>query len=217
MKENIYNIVKRGIDIILSLIIGIIFLPILLIIALLIKLHDGGPVMADIPPRVGKNGKKFKLLKFRSMVENAHNLLKENPKYADLYEKYKKNNYKLSIDEDPRITPIGKFIRKHSLDEFPQLLNVLKGEMSLVGPRAYYPDELAAQPKKFPHVKELIDDVLSVKPGATGLWQVSGRNEIDFDDRIKLDACYANKKSLLLDLWILIKTPWVVITGNGAI
>ncbi len=217
MNETMYNTAKRILDIILSLIIGIIFLPILLIIALLIKLYDNGPVLADIPPRVGKDGEEFKLYKFRSMVENAHNLLKEKPEYADLYEKYKKNNYKLSIEEDPRITPIGKFIRKHSLDEFPQLLNVLKGEMSLVGPRAYYPDELAAQPKKFPEVKNLIDDVLSVKPGVTGLWQVSGRNEIDFDDRIKLDACYASKKSLLLDLWILLKTPWVVITGDGAI
>lgn len=217
MKEYIYQMVKRAIDIVLSLIIGVIFLPILLVISVLIKLHDGGPVLADIPSRVGKDGEKFKLYKFRSMVENAHNILREKPEYADLFIKYKKNNYKLSIDEDPRITPIGKFIRKHSLDEFPQLLNVLKGEMSLVGPRAYYPDELAAQPKKFPHVKELIDVVLSVKPGVTGLWQVSGRNEIDFDDRIKLDACYAKKKSLLLDLWILMKTPWVVITGDGAI
>lgn len=217
MKEQIYLTSKRLVDIVSSLVIGIIFLPILIIISILIKLHDGGPVFADIPPRVGKDGQKFKLYKFRSMVENAHSLLKENPKYKKLYKKYKDNNYKLSIDEDPRITPVGKFIRKHSLDEFPQLFNVLKGEMSLVGPRAYYPDELADQPKKFPHVKELIDDVLSVKPGITGLWQVSGRNEIDFDDRIKLDACYAKKKSLLLDLWIMLKTPWVIVTGKGAI
>jgi len=150
------------------------------------------------------------------MIENAHNILREDPQYAELYKKYKANSYKLSVDEDPRITPVGKFIRKHSLDEFPQLLNVLKGEMSLVGPRAYYPDELKAQPEKFPQVKNLINDVLSVKPGITGLWQVSGRNDIDFDERIKLDACYANKKSLLFDLWILMKTPWVVVTGKGA-
>lgn len=215
MKEQVYLIIKRLMDIAGGLLISIVFLPILLIIALLIKLHDGGPALADIPPRVGKNGKKFYLYKFRSMVENAHNLLREDPQYTELYKKYKKNSYKLPIDEDPRITPIGRFIRKHSLDEFPQLINVLKGEMSLVGPRAYYPDELEAQPKKFPHVKELINEVLSVKPGITGLWQVSGRNDIDFDERIKLDACYAKKKSLSFDLWILIKTPWIVITGKG--
>ncbi len=216
MTEKVYLTAKRVIDLVLTIIIGIFFLPVLLIVALLIKFHDGGPVFADIPPRVGKDGKKFHLFKFRSMIENAHNILREDPQYSQLYKKYKANSYKLSVDEDPRITPIGKFIRKHSLDEFPQLLNVLKGEMSLVGPRAYYPDELKAQPEKFPHVKNLIDDVLSVKPGITGLWQVSGRNEIDFDERIKLDACYANKKSLLFDLWILMKTPWVVLTGKGA-
>ncbi len=216
MSEKAYLICKRILDLVLSTLVGIIFLPFLLIIALLIKLHDGGPVLADIPPRVGKNGNKFYLYKFRSMIENAHNILREDPQYADLYEKYKKNSYKLPIEEDPRITPVGKFIRKHSLDEFPQILNVLKGQMSMVGPRAYYPDELEAQPKKFPHVQDLIEEVLSVKPGITGLWQVSGRNEIDFDERIKLDACYAKKKSLLLDLCILLKTPWVVITGRGA-
>lgn len=215
MNRKIYLTAKRVIDLIGAITIGIIFLPFLLFIALLIKLYDGGPILADIPPRVGKGGKRFHLYKFRSMIEDAHNILREDPKYAALYEKYKRNSYKLPVDEDPRITPIGRFIRKHSLDEFPQLFNVLKGEMSLVGPRAYYLDELEAQPKKFPHVKDLIDDVLSVKPGITGLWQVSGRNEIDFDERMKLDACYANKKSLLLDLWILLKTPWVVITGKG--
>ena len=216
MTERVYLTIKRIIDLTGALVVGIIFLPFLLVIAVLIKLYDGGPVFADIPPRVGKDGIKFHLYKFRSMIENAHNILREKPEYADLYEKYKRNSYKLAIEEDPRITPIGRFIRKHSLDEFPQLLNVIRGEMSLVGPRAYYPDELEAQPKKFPHVKDLINEVLSVKPGVTGLWQVSGRNEIDFDERIKLDACYASKKSLLFDLWILLKTPWVVITGRGA-
>jgi lipopolysaccharide/colanic/teichoic acid biosynthesis glycosyltransferase len=216
MTEQVYLTIKRIIDLTGALVVGIIFLPFLLVIAVLIKLYDGGPVFADIPPRVGKDGMKFHLYKFRSMIENAHNILREKPEYADLYEKYKRNSYKLAIEEDPRITPIGRFIRKHSLDEFPQLLNVIRGEMSLVGPRAYYPDELEAQPKKFPHVKDLINEVLSVKPGVTGLWQVSGRNEIDFDERIKLDACYASKKSLLFDLWILLKTPWVVITGRGA-
>jgi exopolysaccharide production protein ExoY len=216
MTEKVYLTAKRIIDLILTIVIGLIFLPVLLVIGLLIKIHDGGPIFADIPPRVGKDGKKFHLYKFRSMIENAHNILREDPQYAELYKKYKANSYKLSVDEDPRITPVGKFIRKHSLDEFPQLLNVLKGEMSLVGPRAYYPDELKAQPEKFPQVKNLINDVLSVKPGITGLWQVSGRNDIDFDERIKLDACYANKKSLLFDLWILMKTPWVVVTGKGA-
>ncbi|MBI4226630.1 sugar transferase, partial [Candidatus Roizmanbacteria bacterium] len=115
------------------------------------------------------------------------------------------------------ITPVGKFIRKHSLDEIPQLINVLRGEMSLVGPRAYYPDELENQQKKFPHTKKLVSKVLSVKPGITGLWQVSGRSEVNFDKRIAMDASYVNRMSLWLDLTIILKTPFVMLSGQGAI
>jgi len=217
MSEKLYFFIKRVVDLVSGTLLAILFLPTSIIVAILIKTYDGGPIFADIPSRVGKNGKKFKLYKFRSMVENAHKLLQTDPRYKKLYEKYKKGSFKLSIEEDPRITPVGKFIRRHSIDEFPQLINVLRGEMSLIGPRAYYPDELEEQCQKFPKVKSLIKDVLSVKPGITGLWQVSGRNEINFDKRIELDAYYAKKKSLLLDLWILLKTPWIVIAGQGAI
>lgn len=210
-----YQTVKRIIDIIFAIFLGIVFFPVCLVIAVAIKLDSRGPVFADTPERVGKNGKLFKMYKFRSMITNAHHLLRTDPKFKKLYEKYKRNSYKLKVD--PRVTSMGKFIRKHSLDEVPQLINVLKGEMSLVGPRAYYPDELKNQQRKYPHAKELVRVVLSAKPGITGAWQVSGRSEVNFDKRIKIDAQYVKKQSLLYDLWIIIKTPWAMISGKGAL
>jgi Sugar transferases involved in lipopolysaccharide synthesis len=206
---------KRILDIIFSLILIILFFPLSLIIAILIKLDSPGPVFADVPERVGQNGKKFKMYKFRSMISNAHYLLRTDKRFKKLYEEYKRGSYKLK--NDPRITRVGKFIRKHSLDEIPQLLNVLKGEMSLVGPRAYYPDELNHQQEKFPQTKPLVKKVLSVKPGITGLWQVSGRSEVNFDKRIVLDATYVDQLSLFNDLKIILKTPWVMISGKGAV
>jgi lipopolysaccharide/colanic/teichoic acid biosynthesis glycosyltransferase len=206
---------KRFLDIVLSLILIILFLPLALVIAILIKLDSSGPIFADVPERVGENGKKFKMYKFRSMIANAHYLLRTDKRFKKLYEEYKRGNYKLK--DDPRVTKIGRFIRKHSLDEIPQLFNVLKGEMSLVGPRAYYPDELSYQQKKFPHTKSLFKKVLSVKPGITGLWQVSGRSDLDFEKRIALDASYVDNLSLVNDLKIILKTPWVMITGKGAV
>lgn len=149
------------------------------------------------------------------MIVNAHNLLRTNSKFKKLYEEYKKNSFKLK--NDPRVTRVGRFIRKHSLDEIPQLINVLKGEMSLVGPRAYYPDELETQQKKYPHTRKLVKKVLSIKPGITGIWQTSGRSEVNFDKRIALDASYVDNLSLWLDLKIILKTPWVMITGKGAV
>jgi lipopolysaccharide/colanic/teichoic acid biosynthesis glycosyltransferase len=206
---------KRFLDIVLSLILIILFLPLALIIAILIKLDSFGPIFADVPERVGENGKKFKMYKFRSMIVNAHYLLRTNKRFKKLYEEYKRGNYKLK--DDPRVTKIGRLIRKHSLDEIPQLFNVLKGEMSLVGPRAYYPDELYYQQKKFPHTKSLFKKVLLVKPGITGLWQVSGRSDLDFEKRIALDFSYVDNLSLVNDLKIILKTPWVMITGKGAV
>lgn len=210
-----YYSVKKIIDIIGALIIGFIFLPICAITAFAIKLDAHGPIFADTPKRVGKDGKLFKLYKFRSMVINAHKMLKNNPEFKDLYKQYKKENYKLK--EDPRVTRTGKFIRKHSLDEIPQLINVLRGEMSLVGPRPYYPDELENQQKKYPQTKKLVKVVLSVRPGITGAWQVSGRSEVNFDKRIEMDAFYARKKSIFFDILILLKTPWAMLTGKGAV
>jgi len=206
---------KRFLDIFLSLILIILFLPLALVIAILIKLDSSGPIFADVPERVGEDGKKFKMYKFRSMIVNAHYLLRTDKRFKKLYEEYKRGNYKLK--DDPRVTKIGRLIRKHSLDEIPQLFNVLKGEMSLVGPRAYYPDELSYQQKIFPNTKSLFKKVLSVKPGITGLWQVSGRSDLDFEKRIALDASYVDNLSLVNDLKIILKTPWVMITGKGAV
>lgn len=209
-----YDFVKRALDIIVSVICLIVFSPVILIVSILIPLDSNGPVFADTPRRVGKNGKLFRMYKFRSMVKNAHDVLTSNPQYQKLYKEYRRGSYKLK--DDPRITHVGHFIRKYSLDEFPQFINVLKGEMSVVGPRAYYPDELEEQQKQYPFTKEDVKVVLSVKPGITGIWQVSGRSEIHFDKRIKLDALYAEKRSVLFDILILLKTPLAMISGKGA-
>lgn len=211
----LYSITKRLTDIIGSTVLLVFFLPICLITAILIRFNSKGPIFADTPKRVGKNGRLFKLYKFRSMIANAHDLLRQDPKFAKLYYEYKHNSYKLK--NDPRVTNIGKFIRKHSIDEIPQLLNVLQGDMSLVGPRPYYPDELAEQQKKFPQTKELVKIVLSAKPGITGYWQVSGRSEVNFDKRIQMDADYVQQKSIILDFAILLKSPWAMISGKGAV
>src|SRR3990167_5704174 len=210
-KSKSYEIAVRLIDILFSVILLTIFLPIIIFIAVAIKLDSRGPILADTPQRVGKQGKFFKMHKFRSMVENAHELLRDNPQYAKLYDDYKKGSYKLK--DDPRVTRVGRFIRKHSIDEIPQLVNILKGEMSLVGPRAYYPDELKEQQRKYPQTVDDVKIVLSVRPGLTGYWQVSGRSEINFDKRIKMDASYVKKRSLINDLWIIAKTPWAMVSG----
>lgn len=210
-----YNLIKRTIDIVGSFIIGFIFLPISLLVAAAIWWDSKGPVFADTPERVGYRGKLFKLYKFRSMIENAHTKLRTESRFAHLYKEYKRSSYKLL--HDPRVTRVGRFIRKHSLDEIPQLLNVLRGDMSLVGPRPYYPDELVEQQRKYPHTKELVKVVLSAKPGITGYWQVSGRSEVNFDKRIKMDSDYVRKQSLILDLLILLKSPWAMISGKGAV
>ncbi len=206
---------KRVLDIILALILLILFFPISLLVAILIVLDSSGPVFADTPERVGQNNKLFKMLKFRSMIKRAHQLLRENPRYRKLYEEYREGSYKLK--NDPRITRVGAFIRKHSLDEVPQLLNVLKGDMSLVGPRAYYPDEIEEQLVKYPEAKKYLTTVLSVKPGITGYWQVYGRSEVHFNKRIKMDADYVKNISLWYDIKIILKTPWAMISGKGAV
>lgn len=209
-----YEITKRAMDIFLSALLLVLFSPVIAATAIAIKIDNEGPIFADTPRRVGKKGKLFKMYKFRSMIKNAHDILVKDKKFKQLYEEYKKGGYKLR--NDPRITNVGKIIRKYSIDEVPQFVNVLKGEMSIVGPRAYYPDELEEQQKKYPHTKGDVRVVLSVKPGITGIWQVSGRSEINFDKRIKLDAYYASKKSILLDLYLIAKTPFAMLSGKGA-
>lgn len=210
-----FEVTKRIIDIAGGLVLLIVFSPIILITAIAIKVSSLGPVFADTPMRIGKDGKLFYLYKFRSMVVNAHNLLRKDPRFRKLYTEYKKSSFKLR--EDPRVTNVGKFIRRHSIDEIPQLINVLRGEMSIVGPRPYYPDELTQQTAKYPRTKKLLKEVLSVRPGITGFWQVSGRSEVNFDKRIEMDAYYARKRSIWLDILILLKTPWAMIFGKGAV
>jgi lipopolysaccharide/colanic/teichoic acid biosynthesis glycosyltransferase len=210
----LYDLLKRLLDIIISLLALAVFSPIIAITAIAIKLNSKGPLLADTPPRIGEGGKSFRMYKFRSMVANAHEILVNDPNYKMLLDEYKKGGYKLK--DDPRITKVGKFIRKYSLDEVPQFVNVLRGEMSVVGPRAYYPDELRDQQKKYPHTRNAVKIVLSVKPGITGIWQVTGRSQINFDKRIQLDALYAKRRSILYDLYLIFKTPIAMISGEGA-
>ncbi|MFH1840802.1 MAG: sugar transferase [Candidatus Shapirobacteria bacterium] len=208
---------KRTLDVIVAIVMLIVFSPVFLIIPILIKLNSFGPVFADIPQRVGKNRRLFRLYKFRSMVPNAHKMLKKDSRYKELYQKYLKDNYKLAIEEDPRITRVGLFLRRYSLDELPQIFNVFRNEMSIVGPRAYYQDELEKQQLVFPQTKLYIKKLLTVKPGITGRWQVNGRNEVDFAERVKMDAEYAATRSIKEDVAILLKTPYAMFSGKGAI
>lgn len=210
-----YLFAKRTIDIVLSLVGIVLTAPLFLITAVAIKLDTPGPVFADIPHRVGRGGKVFKMYKFRSMIKDAHTTLKKDPRFKEFYQKYKKNSFKIPTGDDPRITRIGKFIRKSSIDELPQLINVLRGEMSMVGPRAFHVDELEEQKSRFPHSKKYTKVALKVKPGLTGPWQVSGRSGVGFPERIQLDASYAENNSIIYDFKILIKTIPAVLRGEG--
>lgn len=207
-----YDFVKRLMDISGGLVGLILFSPLLLAVAAAITINSKGPVMADTPMRVGKNGKLFKMYKFRSMVVGAQDMLQKNP---ELLKEYKKNSYKLH--NDPRVTTVGKFIRKFSIDEFPQFFNILMGEMSIVGPRAYYPFELEEQQKKYPKSRDFVKVILSSKPGLTGVWQVSGRSEINFDKRVEMDAQYVQRRSVLYDIYLIAKTIPAVLFGRGAV
>lgn len=205
------QLIERIFDFIFALIAIIIFSPIMLITAVFIKIvSPGGPVFADIPKRVGKDHQMFKMYKFRSMIPNAHKWFDEHPA---IYEIYKKNNFKL--DNDPRWIKGARLLRKYSIDELPQFFNILQGEMSIVGPRPYYDFELVEQSKVFPDTKNDIEQALLVKPGITGPWQVSGRANINFPERIKMDSEYAKNKSLLKDLEILIITPIALFSKKG--
>ena len=210
--DMLYDFVKRLIDITGSF-SGIFLLsPLFLVVSIAIKLDSEGPVFADTPMRVGKTGKLFKMYKFRSMVKDAQSILENNPQLLD---QYKKNSYK--IFNDPRITSIGKIIRRFSIDELPQLVNILKGEMSLVGPRAYYPFELEEQQVKYPSTRKYVKIILEGRPGVTGVWQVSGRSNINFDKRVEMDAKYVLRRSVIYDLQLMLKTIPAVVSGKGAI
>ncbi|MDR1443683.1 MAG: undecaprenyl-phosphate galactose phosphotransferase WbaP [Treponema sp.] len=198
--------IKRFNDLFFVIAGGLILLPFLLIIALLIKLSSPGPVLYS-HRRLGKNGKYFNAYKFRSMVNNSQDVLERLLSQSPERRKEWEENHKLK--NDPRITVIGKFLRHTSFDEFPQFINILKGEMSLVGPRPVVDEEVGKYGKDF-------DRIFSVKPGLTGLWQVSGRSDTNYSERVAFDTYYLQSWSVWLDLWVLLKTVSVVIKGKGA-
>jgi lipopolysaccharide/colanic/teichoic acid biosynthesis glycosyltransferase len=207
--------IKRIFDILFSVVVLIVLLPLLLICSLTIFLTDRKEIFVKEPLRLGRNG-EFKMYKFRSMIPNAHSEIESNPKYKELKKKWQEKDGKLKLSEDPRITWIGKIIRKTDIDELPQFLNVLKGDMSVVGPRPMYQAEVNRYLKVYPDGKKYIKQILKIRPGITGIWQVSGRNGISFEKRIQLDAKYSKDINLLGDLKILLKTPYVVLTRKGA-
>lgn len=202
-----YEQQKRILDIGVALLLMVLFLPFWIIVPLLIWLDSGWPVFFT-HTRVGYQGKPIRLYKFRSMVKDADDLL--HKKNKELLEQFKNGDWKL--EKDPRITRLGRVLRTLTIDEFPQLLNVLKGEMSMVGPRAYVRRELDEQTERYPETKPLVKDILSVKPGITGPWQVSGRNDVPFTQRAKMDADYARQRSIQNDIVILLKTPRAMIS-----
>ena len=199
----LYLFIKRIIDICASLVGLIILLPVFLIVAILIKIEDPNGKVFFCQERCGKEGKLFSMYKFRSMVSNAEDLLEE------LKELNEMDGPVFKIKEDPRITRVGKFIRKTSIDELPQLINVLKGEMSIVGPRPAIPHEVV-------EYNDYQRQRLLVKPGLTCIWQVSGRNTIGFDDWIEMDIDYIKNRSLLLDLKLIFKTFGVLFGDENA-
>jgi Undecaprenyl-phosphate galactose phosphotransferase WbaP len=199
-------LVKRFMDLVIVIFGGLLVLPILLVIALLIKLDSQGKILYK-QERIGINGKHFFTYKFRTMVADAEQKLQQLLETDPAFMKEWLDNYKLQ--KDPRITKIGKFLRRTSIDEFPQLINILKGEMSLVGPRPIIDDEVEKYGEDYTRV-------FSVKPGLTGLWQVSGRSDSNYIDRVAYDIYYQQSWSVWLDLWIIFKTFGVVIIGKGA-
>lgn len=201
-KHVFYNVIKRLIDIVASACGLIVLSPIFLIVSILIKVESKGPIIFA-QERVGKNLKTFKMYKFRSMVNDAEELKEKLMKYNQM------SGPMFKMDNDPRVTKIGKFIRKTSIDELPQLINVIKGDMSLVGPRPSLPKEV----EEFePWMKKRFE----VKPGLTCYWQVSGRNNIDFEEWMKLDIKYIEDKNLLLDIKLIVKTAFLLFGDKNA-
>lgn len=204
-----YDKLKRLIDIVLAIILMIIFLPFWLLVPIAIYIDSGLPIFFK-HKRIGRDGKKFHLYKFRSMIQNADAILHKHD--HKLLEKFKNGDWKIKAKDDPRITWLGRILRALTIDEFPQLINVLKGDMSMIGPRAYVKEELEEQTNKYPETKKYMPDILSVKPGITGVWQTSGRNEIPFIRRAKIDAAYAKNYNLKQDLIIVLKTPMAMLS-----
>jgi lipopolysaccharide/colanic/teichoic acid biosynthesis glycosyltransferase len=203
-RHSCYIISKRILDLIVALTLSILFLPAWIIVPIAIYLDSGRPIFFK-HKRVGLGGREFYLWKFRSMVKNADQILHQNNN--QLLQKFKQDDWKIKAEEDPRITKLGRFLRAFTIDEYPQLWNVLKGEMSMVGPRAYLREELEEQTTRYPTTRRYIKEIISIKPGITGPWQVSGRNEIPFAQRAKLDSLYSRRQSIWQDIMILLKTP----------
>lgn len=207
LASRINIITKRLFDIVVGSVILVLALPIMLLIALVIRIDSKGPAIFS-GNRIGRHGKEFKCYKFRTMFLNNEEILEEylkkNPKAREEWEKYAKIK-----GDDPRVTRVGRFLRKLSLDELPQLINVIKGDMSLVGARPYLPRERK-------EMDEFAETILLANPGITGLWQVNGRNEIDFEGRVRMEAWYVRNWSLWLDISLLFRTVGVVLGRKGA-
>lgn len=198
-----YRFIKRVFDFVASLLGLIILSPLFLLIAITIKVEDPKGAVFYSQTRLGRGEVPFKMYKFRSMVSNADELLEKLLKDNEI------DGAMFKMQDDPRVTKIGRFIRKYSIDELPQLLNVLQGSMSLVGPRPPLPRE----------VEEYSDydkQRLAVKPGCTGLWQATVRNSVGFDEMVKLDLTYISKRSVAFDVYILFKTVVIMFKPNGA-
>lgn len=202
MEFSFYEVIKRLIDIVCSFLGVLVLSPLFIIIAIIIKMTSKGPVFFS-QKRVGKNGKEFDMYKFRSMVVNAEELKEK------LAAKNEMSGPMFKMKDDPRVTKVGKFIRKTSIDELPQLWNVLKGDMSLVGPRPSLPKEVA-------QFENWMYKRLEVKPGLTCYWQVSGRNNIDFEDWMKLDIKYVDERSTWIDIKLIFKTVGVLFGDKNA-
>lgn len=202
-KAHFYFVFKRALDVCLSVLGGLFFVPLFLIVAIAIKCEDPKGSVFFQQTRVGKGGKTFQMYKFRSMVANAEKLL------TQLQDKNEISGAMFKIKDDPRITKVGKWLRKTSIDELPQLLNVIKGDMSLVGPRPPLVNEVEAYSSY--HKQRL-----TVVPGCTGLWQVSGRNSIGFEEMVELDLKYIKKRSILFDFTIMFKTFFVLFGSKDA-
>ncbi|MBN9503863.1 MAG: hypothetical protein BGO01_07115 [Armatimonadetes bacterium 55-13] len=197
-----YRVWKRGFDLAVSLVILAVLLPLFIILALLVKLTSKGPVFYA-STRIGRCGKPFKFLKFRTMYQDADKRL------GELMTQNEKDGPIFKMKNDPRITPIGRFLRKYSLDELPQLIHVAKGEMSMVGPRPPVPREVE-------QYDEFARQRLTVKPGITCYWQIQGRSNLSFEEWMELDNKYIQDMSFWTDVKILIQTPAAVLRGEGA-
>lgn len=207
IRKLLYLGVKRLFDVICAIIGCILLIPVTIIIKLVSICSGDFHSIFYSQNRIGKNGKEFKLYKFRSMVPDADEILFRTLELDKIAaEEYKKNK---KLKKDPRITKIGRVIRKLSIDELPQLINVLKGDMSLIGNRPYLPREKV-------DMGDYYDDIIKTKPGITGYWQVNGRSNTSFDERMTLESYYSNHNSLLLDVKVFFKTFAVVLFGKGA-